>query len=306
MPDYTLGDLLRDCWQGRYVLLACSVVMLAGAFAFCSLVTPRYAVSMTVGPSDKATARDVAGIGEMPQLSAVQYVAKKAGMLREQNDYARYRAILTGHQVAKTLYKKNLQQARQLVRDAAWPWQNIENKTTPAHVSAALQKLIANRPTGRGEMREISMHHSKPAFARGVLERVHTAADSILRRQAGKKVDQRIAYLKNKLADTQHPDHRNVLTSLLMRQERTKMMISMDQAYAANMVAPPAATPAPVWPLPGIIVPVAGLIGLVLGYLGYMVYNVIAVRRPANTQTPPAGRDRLAPVNEIRTWSANE
>ena len=306
MPDYTLGDLLRDCWQGRYVLLACSAVMLAGAVAFCSLATPRYAISMTVGPSDKAAARDVTGIGGMSKPSAVQYAAKQAGLLREHNDYARYRALLTGHQVAKTLYKQNLQQARQIVRDAARPWRNIENKITPAHVSAALQKLIASRPTGRGEMREISMHYSDPAFARDVLERVHTAADSILRRQAGKKVDQRIAYLKNKLADTQHPDHRNVLTSLLMRQERTKMMISMDQAYAANMIAPPAATPAPVWPLPGIIVPVAGFVGLVLGYLGYMVYKVIAVRRPANTQTPQAGRDRLAPVNEIRTWSANE
>ena len=307
MPDYTLGDLLRDCWRARYVLLACTVVMLSGAIAWCSLVTPRYAISMTVGPSDKASStRNIANLGEMSNLSAVQYVAKQAGLLRERDYYARYKAILTGHQVAKYLRQHNPEQARKLVRYAAWPWQKIDDEPIPARISAALDSVITSRPAGPGEMREIGMHHPEPAFARNVLNTIHEAADSILRRHAGNKVDQRIAYLTDKLAATEHPDHRSVLTSLLMRQERARMMISMDQAYAAAMIAPPAATPGPVRPMTGLIVPAALIIGVIIGYLGFMVYNVITARRPANTQNPEGDRTRPAPVTEIRTYSANE
>jgi uncharacterized protein involved in exopolysaccharide biosynthesis len=306
MPYYTLGDLLRDCWRARYVLLVCGAVMLGGAIAWCSLVTPHYAITMTVGPSDKASARAVADPGKTSRLSAVQYVAEQAGLMREHDDYARYKAILTGHQVAERLNTHNPEQARQLVRYAAWPWQAVDDDVTAARVSAALDSVITSRPTGRGQMRKIRMHHPDPVYAKSLLARLHKAGDSILRQREDAKVDQRITYLRQKLADTEHPDHRDVLTSLLMRQERTKMMISMDQAYAANIIARPSATPGPVWPLPGIIIPVAVLIGIILGYLGFMVYKVITARRPANTQNPEGDRARPAPVTEIRAYSANE
>ena len=306
MPYYTLGDLLRDCWRARFVLLISITAVLVFAIAWCSLAAPRYGVHMTVGPSDKAGERAIRGLGEMSDFAAVEYLVKKSGLLRKQDDYARYNAILKGEQVAARLHKQMPEKARQLVHYTRWPWQNEEAEVTPAHISAALDSLITSRPTGRGDMREVSIHHPDPAFAKDMLAAVHQEADNILRRRAAKKVDRRIDHLTTRLAATQHPDHRNVLTSLLMRQEQTKMMLSMDQAFAANLISPPAATPDPVWPLPGIIVPAAFVIGLMLGYLGYMVYKVTAARQPANTQAPPTGLGQRAPVTEIRAYSVNE
>ena len=102
-----------------------------------------------------------------------------------------------------------------------------------------------------------------------MIGRIHRVSDEIIRRRILYEVNGRVAYLNTALSATVNPDHRRNLTSLLIEQERLKMLVSLDQPYAATIVERPFVSSKPRWPDPYIIYAVFLFVGLLLGFIVY-------------------------------------
>jgi hypothetical protein len=114
-------------------------------------------------------------------------------------------------------------------------------------------------------MQQIQFSTPYPAFGIRFFKELNDEADSVIREQATRLTDAQIAYLENKLAQTQTVDYRQTILGLLSAQETTRMSINKDLPYASAVLQNSYASTLPTWPQPLILLAVAVFVGLVLG-----------------------------------------
>ncbi|HEY1632445.1 MAG TPA: Wzz/FepE/Etk N-terminal domain-containing protein [Rhizomicrobium sp.] len=114
-------------------------------------------------------------------------------------------------------------------------------------------------------MQQIQFSTPYPQFGLRFFKELNTEADSMIREQATRLTDAQIAYLENKLNQTQTVDYRQTILGLLSAQETTRMSINKDLPYAAAVLQNSYASTLPTWPNPLILLAVAVFVGLVLG-----------------------------------------
>jgi hypothetical protein len=137
----------------------------------------------------------------------------------------------------------------------------------PAALSGWLSHHVRSRPLGATQMRRITLRGHDKAKTTDLLRGLHRLTDETIRTDARLRTDERIAYLRAQLGMVSNPDHRDALVGLLKEQERTRMMVGIDQDYAAEAIDPPTAGDRPVFPCPYVFLPVFGLLGLIAGLL---------------------------------------
>jgi hypothetical protein len=186
----------------------------------------------------------------------------------EPADFTRFAHILTGPAVAARLFEDKTIRAG-IERAGKFGFLSGFSPGNPAALSEYLQKHVRFAPAGPGSLRRIDYLHPDPDFAVYLVGALHGAADNLIRLDVRKQTDERIAYLSRQLEATAHPRHKQAIISILMGQEHTRMMASMDEPYAATIAEPPWASSSPAWPRKTIILPVLILSGMILGYAAY-------------------------------------
>lgn len=149
--------------------------------------------------------------------------------------------------------------------DRMFAWQ-ARDEMSPALVSLYLRRNVRVEPIGLTGSRKISFSHPDPQFAVKILTHLHTIADETIRQKSATETQERIAWLQKELAQSINPDHRAALTALLLAQERRRMLVSMDQPFAAELVEPPAATPKPDWPSKPLVLLGGIFVGMLAGF----------------------------------------
>lgn len=286
----TLGDLLYSLWQARLLLLIGAATGLAAAFIFLSLAVPHYKAVMLVGAPERLNIRD--GQAEVPPYSSVYQMAwpepNHAAMV---SDFVQFESVLRGATVAGFLLQDDVIRAG-IARDRRFSFEGplagaLESEAT---LAAYLDQYLKVEPVGLTSLRRLVYTHPEPEFAVYLLRQVHHAADQIIRDRVSLRTRQRVGWLNEMLARVQHPDHKKVLVGLLMAQEQARMLVALDEPFAASIIDPPVAGAKPYWPRRMIVFPIGLLVGL---FLGYGVYGFVTVLRAARHQTPNTMEDRL-------------
>ncbi len=261
----TLGDLLQDLWQAKFALLWGGGIGLVIAVLFLATAVPHYRASMLVAPAERRTGPDIKALLPDNSSFAVQYLMNSIGS-PDSGDYMRFENILRETTVAGRLLEDE-RIVKGVAADRRFSFENESAAGSAEKFSAYLTKSIAVEPVGTTPMRRLVYKHPDRAFAGYMLTRVYQTADDIIRQEIRDKTQSREAYLQNALATVDHPDHRRALTSLLMEQEHVRMILAMDEPFAAIIAEPPAAGVRPYWPRKTVIVPAGVLAGMVLAYM---------------------------------------
>lgn len=187
-------------------------------------------------------------------------------------DYDRFRQILRGPSVAKRMIDSDT--GPQTIARAlpAIDGDALKNRDTGSGLLAnALMKSVSIAPVGMTPQLTLSFRSTDARAAAAALGALYTHANAIIRDDSAARTAARISYLQGAMTRAVNPEHRRVLADLLMAQERVKMMISMDQPFAAQIVEPVSVDPAPVWPVPSILFPLCALIGAAAGYFIHLI-----------------------------------
>jgi hypothetical protein len=262
-PEPTLADVLRLLWRARRVVLAGGVVGLLGGLLFMTLAIPQYRATMLLAPTTRTGAPDISSLFPENASYAMEYVMKSFST-GDSSDFTWFEHILREPSVAAQLLKDPA--IREGVaadrRFRIFPGKTPE---TPEDLAAYLNDHLTVEPVGNTQLRRLVYDHPDREFAKLMLQTVYAVTDSIIRADMKDKADKRVIWLQKTIQETQNPDHRKVLTSLLMDQEQIRMILSLDEPYAARIAEPPSVTTRQSWPHASLILPVFTTCGLLLG-----------------------------------------
>lgn len=263
MSEKTLYDVLRDIWRAKFWMLGFVIIMTIAAFVFLSVANDFYRAEMIIAPASPMgqTLKKGGDVGEGSTQLGEEDFQSNAAFLRFENTY-------NGASVANFLVRdKDIISGLALDRNFEFS-ENLE-KWDAENLSEHLKKRIRLEPVSGTPLRRMIYLHPDKKFAVDMVKRIHRITDEMIRARILVETNQRIDYLNASLGKTTNPDHKRSLANLLMEQERLKMMVSLDQPYAASIIEPAYSSVRARWPDPYIIYPVFIFIGMSLGFVTY-------------------------------------
>ncbi len=286
MQEPTLADMLRLAGQGRRAILTGGAIgFLAGA-AFMMLAIPQYRASMLVAPVTRTGTSDLAGPLPDNASFATEYMLKSFSAGND-SDFAWFEHVMREPSVAKKLLNDPLIR-NGVAQDRAFRFQWRHMPEKPEELSVYLNDHIGVEPVGATSMRRITFDHADRDFARAMLETITSVTDGMIRDDMRVKADKRIAWLQQAVQQTQNPDDRRALTGLMIEQQQIRMMLDLNEPYAARVAEPASVGVKPVWPRKVLVLPLFTLVGLVLGFAVFGVRR--ALRQPGSSSLSPPGR----------------
>ncbi|MGH1376115.1 MAG: hypothetical protein ACRBCK_07180 [Alphaproteobacteria bacterium] len=263
LPEKTLFDVLRDVWRAKYYMTFAGFVFVILGILFMSLAQDFYRAEMIIAP-----ARPM-GQG----LAAVAHAGE--GSIQVQREdfqsnaaFVRFENIYDGVSVASILMAdKDVLSA--LAFDRPFEFSKGRLSWDAQTLSEYVSRRVVLEPVSGTSLRRLVYLHPDRKFAAHMIGQVHRISDEIIRARLLREANGRIDYLHVGLSNVTNPEHRKSLTVLLMEQERLKMMVSLDEPYAASIIEPPSVSSRPRWPDPYLVYPVFVFIGLFLGFVIY-------------------------------------
>lgn len=259
--EETLADLMKEIWSGRGFVLAGLAIGLILAVAFMVVAVPHSRAKVILAPANPMN---------MAATQPVQSGLQERSLSQEELSFARFEASFKGAAVAGLLLR-DPEITAGLQKDRAFKFFRTERGWTPEKLADYIGERVKVDPVGETPLRTLSYLHPDKDFAVSFLHRLHNVTDGLIRHSMRKDVNERIAYLNMAIAETMHPDHRRAMTDLLMEQERLKMLVSIDQPYAASVVVPAAYSVKAVWPDPALLFVVFAAVG---AFLGFVVFSI--------------------------------
>lgn len=266
-PEPSLRDLAGWCWDARRWIVSGWCIGMVLALLWGLAAVPQYRITMILGPTTRTGTPDISALFPENASYALEYVLRSFGS-GDSSDFMRFEAIVRGPAVSSRLMSSGELQTG-WTHDRRWRWGRGNDFSHPERLSAYLGKRVRLEPVGHTPMRRLTYHHADPAFGRMLLEALYNQTDGYIREEIKSKTADRIVWLRATMQKTADPDHRRMLTSLLMEQEQVAMILALNEPYAAVVSEPPSVSAKPVWPDARMIFPALGLIGSFIGFLGY-------------------------------------
>lgn len=251
--EKTLADVLHDVWRGRYYLLFFGVLGVLLAFLFVSFAMPSYRAEMIIGPAR--------GFGQAERQAGEGSFPVRAGF---KNDDAFLRFLHTYYapSVAGDLMTEESVQLALSV-DRLFSFFPRRGTLEPHYLKRHVRvDSVSDTPFYR-----MVYYHPDPKFAVNFVRLIHQRTDERIRGVVLLETNERIDYLNGALMRAVNPEHRRSLAALLMEQERVKMMLSLDQPFAARVIEPAFVSMKPKWPDKSVVFPVFLFVGLLIGFV---------------------------------------
>lgn len=276
--EATLGDVLREAWRAKFFIIAFSLSGFCAAAFWTAVATPYYKAQMIVSPASPMNGAEVSSLMANDNLFALRFLMQRVGTSNS-SDFLRFENIYDGPRVAALLLDdpKIIEGLR---RDERF------KGATAELFSEYLQKRVDLEPVGGSPLRKLVYWHPDRNFSAYLLKQLHAASDALIRRTIREETEGRIAHLQKAVAETQNPEHRRVLTTLLLEQERLRMLVSIEQSYAAAVIEPASASARPLWPDAKLLLTLFSLAGAILGFAAH------SLRRPRDRQKGPVSARR--------------
>lgn len=277
-PD--LGDMLYSFWRARLFLLAGAVIGVAVALGLVMIAVPHYKATMLLGAPERMNITD--GQINVPAYSRYQAAPGLQGETAQIADFVRFEYIVRGAAVAKILLEDAVvREGVRLDRRFVLEQNHEDVLADPAALAAYLKRHVKIEPVGLTNLRRLVYTHPDPDFAAYMLTALHRAADQLIRDDVARRTTQRANWLNDMLGQISHPDHQKALVGLLMMQEQARMLVAMEEPFAAAVIEESATEDKPYWPRRSLFILGGVLAGLVLGYAVY------GLRRAARTRLDP-------------------
>ncbi len=268
----TLRDLMGHLYAARRFILAGAAAGMIAALIAAWLCVPHYRASMIVAPTTRTGMPDISALFPDNQSYAMEYVIRGCGS-GDSSDFARFEQMIRAASVGAVILANNgLRQA--IARHRIWRGGRGPAVRNADDVAEYLQRHIRIEAIPNTRMRRIVYFHPDRDFAVRLLSTLYESGDALIRRDLREKTEARIEWLNTSLGRSGNAEHRRALTQLLMEQEQIRMILSLNEPFAATLAEAPAASTRTVWPHKSLLMAGFMLCG---GFLGLLLFTL---RRP--------------------------
>ncbi len=241
-PDLTLFDCMRLLLKARWFVLIGAAIGLGAALIILMIVPASYRTEMVIAPADGYALGDYASQHGGSTSTYDKIVSlpfwRPADVEGISTDFYRFIQTARGPAASSVLLKDDAVRSRMAALGIA----------SPEALSDYLVRHVDIQPVGATPLRKITYYHPDREYAAAFLRKIHLVSDQMIRRDRRRMAQARISYLTQSLDKTANPDHRRIITGLLMQQEHILMLANLDEPYAAIIVEPAASSARPKWP----------------------------------------------------------
>lgn len=267
----TLNDLLHYVWRAKFVWVLMVIVFLVAGFILYSTARPYYKAELIVGPANPINGAEISSLLGNENLFAIRHLVQRVGV-GSSSDFTRFENMYDGPSVASLLLEDDTVR-KGLARDYAYESMRDDYELSKEWLADYMARRVTLHPVGATPLRKMVYMHPSPEFGQYFLTRIHTLTDALIRQTIRAETIERVQYLQEAVEQTRNPEHRRALTTLLLEQERLRMLVSIDQPYAAAIVEPASASHKPRWPDVFLILPGFMTAGFVLGLMLYGLFR---------------------------------
>lgn len=274
--EKSLLELISDVWRARRSMMVFGLCGLVCAGIVLAFATPRYKASMLISPASPINGAEISSLLGNDNLFALRYLVQRVGQ-ENSSDFLRFENIYAGPSVAAELLKdQSLYNGISL--DKSFRLGMGKKDWSAGALSEYLSEHVDLQPVNGTSLRRLVYLHPNRDFAIYLLSRLHAVTDSLIRENIFEETSERISYLKTAIRETRNPENRKTLTTLLLEQERLRMLVSIDQPYAAAVIEPAASGSKPAWPDP-LFLTLSFV--LAFAFVGFVVHLVREEKRNA-------------------------
>jgi hypothetical protein len=287
-----LGEFLREIWAARFFMAVGLVLGLAAAVLFLFVAVPHYRAEMTVAPA--APMQSVQKISEGLSYTGQNVTAAEN---KQDQNFQQFQAVARGATLS-TLLLRNSAMEMGLNADRSFRFGAQAQAWSPESLAEYIARNVKFLPVGETDLRVMRYMHPDPVFAKEFLRRIAALADGLIRHDVRTAANERIAYLQNELSKNLNPEHRRALTDLLMEQERLRVMVSIDQPYAAVVVEDAFSSSRARWPDAMLVFPAFMAAG---AFIGFVVFSVRLSARQKRLATQEPSQHHVP--HSMRGWA---
>lgn len=261
-PQFT--DLLCDIWKARISVLTGAVLGGLVTLILWAALVPHYSAKLYLLPADPMKNINLSSLLQKDGFSVLSDFVEQSGVLSSPG-LAQFKTVYFTAPVTGQLLNDN--RIRQgLLADSWLRWVKPQSQwSRPQFSQYVKDRVVLTRGNQHG-ITLMEYRHPDPEFAAYFLKTLHDLSDDVIRSETLVRTNERIAYLRDNIAAMQNPENRRALTALLYEQERMKMLVSIDQDFAARIVGDAVQSPEPVWPDWPLLASVLIFIGAAFGY----------------------------------------
>ncbi len=282
--EKTLADVLGDIWRARVYIVLMGAAGLMAAGVLIALSTPYYRANMIVSPASPMNGAEVSSLMADDSLFALRYLVQRVGVANS-SDFLRFESMYNGPSVAALLLDDpNVEKGLRMDKAFVFLGESEEELSAESLAEYVADK-VALEPVGNTTLRRMVYFHPNRKFASYFVERLHVLSDALIRKSIREETEDRIRYLKEAVATTSNPEHRRALTTLLLEQERLRMLVSIEQPYAAAVVEPASSSVKPHWPAPLFLFSVFAFAGMLAGFVVFSIRAEIKAKRKPRVAT---------------------
>lgn len=263
--EKSLVDVMRDVWSAKRWVLSFALCGLFAAALWMIISVPQYRAQIIVAPANPMNGAEISSLLANDNLFALRYLVQRVGIANT-SDFLKFENIYKGPSVAAELLK-DPKIVEGLKQDRRFSFSGERKAFVPENLSEYLRDKVLLQPVGGSNLRRLVYFHPDRGFARYFLAQVHGVTDAMIRESIRQEADARIAYLKQAVRESRNPEHSRALTTLLLEQERLRMVVAIDQPYTAAVIEPASSTVEPVRPDAYFVFPLFALIGAAIGFI---------------------------------------
>lgn len=283
----TLPDLIKYLWRGKFYIAVGIAVAAVVATLFIYTAVLHQKSTMIISPASPMSGSETSSLLADDRLFALRYLAQRVGSLGA-NDFLNFEHTYSGVRVAQKLLTDPLIKTG-LEYDRSFSFMDPKTVNTPEKLAAYIKDRVHLTPVGTSALRRVSYTHPDGRFAEYFITQIHNTTDTLIRQNIKTQAAARANYLQETLAQTNNPEHRRSLTTLLLEQERLLMLVSLDTPYAATIIEPASIEIKPSWPDVPMVLAGFLLVGALIGFMTFHMITLIS-QPQSKPETPASPR----------------
>jgi len=301
--EIDLRELIATVWQGKWTVLACTIIFAAAGVAYALFKPNIYEASILLAPAqDESNVNGIGGqLGGLASLAGINIGSGSSNKTVIAKETLQSRAFLTDfihrHNLRVPLMasKSWSMSAQEWVIDQSifnqqsGEWQHDKDgeslEPTNWDMVKRFRELLSVRDDKDTGLVTVTIASESPVAAQQWLELLIKDINEHMRQQDVREAEASIAYLEGKLRETNISGMQQVFYQLIENETRTVMLANAQREYVFETVDPAVIPQEKSEPKRGLIVSLTAMLGCMVGMLAIFV-TVFLRSTKENTEMP--------------------
>lgn len=297
--EIDLKKLLNVIWQGKYFVIILSMISFAISSIYLRTLKPEYEVSLLLAPvQEEQTSPNFGNLGGLASLAGISLPTSNA------SDFSKFQIMLQTQEIATLVFRdKNL--IRELFA-AEWdindkmfkePKQNkipsmkkyIEEvltaqppkkyiKPNPAKLTGLIRNSINISLDNKTKYLSLTAENSNPKLFSQLMVSMIKNTDELFKRKFVKQANDAVDFYQIKISKTRSQEHREILATLIAKEERKLLLATRDGPFVAEILTGPNISLNPTSPKTSLILALGILFGGFLSCVILFIKNFLSNR----------------------------